>query len=247
MYETVLSRRLGCVCFWGVFVFHYVKSPGSEKAIGFGLPEVKPIAPKGFYAQYLKRFLDVCFILLAAPVVLPIVGLFALLTKRDGGPAFYAQKRIGRDGRTFNCWKIRSMVVDADQVLEQYLADNPEANAEWLVSQKLRNDPRITKLGKFIRKSSIDELPQLWCVFKGEMSLVGPRPFLPEQKPLYKGNAYYILRPGLTGFWQVSDRNESSFASRAVYDNRYAAEFGMMTDLKILFRTIGVVVRATGM
>jgi len=104
----------------------------------------------------------------------------------------------------------------------------------------------VNPLGKFIRKSSIDELPQLWCVFKGEMSLVGPRPFLPEQKPLYKGNAYYILRPGLTGFWQVSDRNQSSFASRAVYDNRYAAELGMWTDLKILFRTIGVVVRATG-
>lgn len=229
-----------------MLVFHYVKSMDSADAVGFGLPEVKPTAPKGFYAQYLKRFLDVCFILLTAPVVLPIVGFFALLTVRDNGPGFYAQKRIGRDGRTFNCWKIRSMVVDADDVLEQYLADNPEANAEWLVSQKLRNDPRITKLGKFIRKSSIDELPQLWCVFKGEMSLVGPRPFLPEQKPLYKGNAYYMLRPGLTGFWQVSDRNQSSFASRAVYDNRYAAELGMFTDLKILFRTIGVVLRATG-
>jgi len=190
--------------------------------------------------------LDVCFILMTAPVVLPIVGLFALLTKRDGGPAFYAQQRIGRDGRKFNCWKIRSMVEDADKVLNQYLAENPEANAEWVVSQKLRKDPRITTLGKFIRKSSIDELPQLWCVFKGEMSLVGPRPFLPEQKPLYKGNAYYTLRPGLTGFWQVSDRNQSSFASRAVYDNRYAAELDMLTDLKILFRTVGVVVRATG-
>ena len=227
-------------------MFHYVKSLESDKAVGFGLPEVKPEAPKGIYAQYLKRFLDVCFILMTAPVVLPIVGLFALLTKRDGGPAFYAQQRIGRDGRKFNCWKIRSMVEDADKVLNQYLAENPEANAEWVVSQKLRKDPRITTLGKFIRKSSIDELPQLWCVFKGEMSLVGPRPFLPEQKPLYKGNAYYTLRPGLTGFWQVSDRNQSSFASRAVYDNRYAAELDMLTDLKILFRTVGVVVRATG-
>lgn len=228
-------------------MFHYVKTTDSEDAIGFGLPEVKPVAPKGLYAQYLKRIIDVLFILLASPIVLPIVGIFALLTTRDGGPAFYAQKRIGRDGRMFNCWKIRSMVVDADEVLEQYLAENPEANAEWLVSQKLRNDPRITPIGKFMRKSSIDELPQLWCVFKGDMSLVGPRPFLPEQKPLYKGNAYYILRPGLTGFWQVSDRNQSSFAARAVYDNRYASEFGMWTDIKILFRTIGVVVRATGM
>ncbi len=235
------------MCFWGVFVFHYVKSIDSNDVVDFGLPEVKPEAPKGIYARFFKRLIDVSFIIATAPIVLPVIGLFALLTTRDGGPAFYAQKRIGRDGRTFNCWKIRSMVVDADQVLDQYLAENPEANAEWLVSQKLRNDPRITKLGKFIRKSSIDELPQLWCVFRGEMSLVGPRPFLPEQKPLYKGNAYYILRPGLTGFWQVSDRNQSSFAARAVYDNRYADEFGFLTDIKILFRTIGVVVRATGM
>ena len=235
------------MCFWGVFVFHYVKSIDSNDIVDFGLPEVKPEAPKGIYARFFKRLIDVSFIIATAPIVLPIIGIFALLTTRDGGPAFYAQKRIGRDGRTFNCWKIRSMVVDADKVLDQYLAENPEANAEWLVSQKLRNDPRITPLGKFMRKSSIDELPQLWCVFKGEMSLVGPRPFLPEQKPLYKGNSYYILRPGLTGFWQVSDRNQSSFAARAVYDNRYAAEFGFLTDVKILFRTIGVVVRATGM
>lgn len=228
-------------------MFHYVKSLQSDAAVGFGLPEVKPAVPKGLYAQYFKRALDICFILATAPVVLPLVGIFAFLIKLDSGPAFYAQKRIGRDGRTFICWKIRSMVVDADERLDKYLAENPEANAEWVVSQKLRKDPRITKLGRFIRKSSIDELPQLWCVLKGEMSLVGPRPFMPDQKSLYKGNAYYVLRPGLTGFWQVSDRNETSFAARAVFDNRYAAELSLMTDIKIIIRTVGVVVRATGM
>lgn len=227
-------------------MFHYVKSLENDRAVGFGLVEVKPEAPKGLYAQYIKRILDICFVLLTAPVTVPVVALFALLIRRDGGPAFYGQPRIGRDGRTFICWKLRSMVVDADEKLTAYLAQNPEANAEWLVSQKLRKDPRITRFGRFIRKSSIDELPQLWCVLKGDMSLVGPRPFLPEQKKLYKGNAYYMLRPGLTGFWQVSDRNESSFSSRAVYDNRYAAELDMWTDLKILFRTVGVVMRATG-
>lgn len=227
-------------------MFHYVKSLETDQAIGLGLPEVKPESPKGIYAEYIKRFLDICFILVTAPVVLPIVGFFALLITRDGGPAFYGQPRIGRDGRKFTCWKIRSMVVDADEILNQYLAENPDANAEWLVSQKLRHDPRITRVGRFIRKASIDELPQLWCVFKGEMSLVGPRPFLPEQKPLYKGNAYYLLRPGLTGFWQVSERNRASFSSRAVYDNRYAEELSFWTDLKILFRTVGVVLRATG-
>ena len=177
---------------------------------------------------------------------LPLVGLFAFLVKLDGGPAFYGQPRIGRDGRRFTCWKLRSMVVKADDYLEEYLEANPSAKAEWLVSQKLTHDPRITRIGHFIRKSSIDELPQLWCILKGEMSLVGPRPFLPEQKPLYKGNAYFMVRPGLTGFWQVSERNESSFSSRTVFDNRYIEEISFMTDLKLILQTIGVVFRATG-
>lgn len=227
-------------------MFHYVHSPEDKAALWLGLPEHKPVVQKGVYSSFLKRIFDVGAILLAAPIVLPVVAIFAFLISRDGGPAFYAQKRIGRDGRVFICWKLRSMVLDAEEKLEAYLADNPEANAEWVVSQKLRHDPRITRLGRFIRKSSIDELPQLWCVLKGEMSLVGPRPFMPDQKKMYKGNAYYVLRPGLTGFWQVSDRNNTSFASRAVFDNRYAEEISFLTDLKILIRTVGVVVRATG-
>jgi lipopolysaccharide/colanic/teichoic acid biosynthesis glycosyltransferase len=115
------------------------------------------------------------------------------------------------------------------------------------VNQKLRNDPRITAVGRFIRKTSIDELPQLFCVLKGEMSLVGPRPFMPDQKDLYKGNAYYAMRPGLTGLWQVSDRNETSFAERAIFDTKYARSLSMMTDISILFRTVGAVTRGTGM
>ena len=214
--------------------------------MGMGLPEVRPTAPKGVYARYLKRLFDILFILATAPVVLPVVILFAILVKLDGGPIFYGQPRIGRDGRVFTCWKLRSMVVDADQKLIAYLEENPSAKAEWLVSQKLKDDPRITWVGHFIRKASIDELPQLWCILKGEMSLVGPRPFLPEQKALYKGNAYYMVRPGLTGFWQVSDRNESSFSARAVFDNRYLDEISFGTDLWLILRTVGVVLRATG-
>lgn len=228
-------------------MFHYIKSLDRETAAAFGLPEVRPVAPKGPYARFFKRVFDISAVTLAAPVVLTILLIVGLIIRRDGGKVFYSQKRIGRDGRVFTCWKLRSMVVDADERLSRYLAENPEANAEWVVSQKLRHDPRITRVGHFIRKSSIDELPQLWNVFKGEMSLVGPRPFMPEQKPLYKGNAYYLLRPGITGFWQVSERNETSFASRAVFDNRYAAELSFLTDLKILFRTVGVMLRATGM
>ena len=199
-----------------------------------------------FYGRYVKRLLDILIVLASAPVVLPIIALFALLIRRDGGPAFYSQERIGKDGKSFTCWKLRSMVVDADRKLTEYLAENPAANAEWVVSQKLRHDPRITKVGNFIRKTSIDELPQLWCILIGDMSLIGPRPFLPEQQKLYKGSAYYELRPGLTGFWQVGDRNESSFAARAVFDNRYAQELTLATDLGILVRTVGVVLRGTG-
>lgn len=227
-------------------MFYYVKSLDRETVAAFGLPEVRPVAPKGLYARFFKRVFDVVAVLAAAPVVLVVLGIVGFLIKRDGGPMFYAQKRIGHDGRLFICWKLRSMVVDADEKLATYLAENPEANAEWVVSQKLRHDPRVTRLGHFIRKSSIDELPQLWCVLKGEMSLVGPRPFMPEQKPLYKSNSYYLLRPGITGFWQVSDRNNASFAARAVYDNRYAAELSFFTDIKIMILTIGVMLRATG-
>lgn len=228
-------------------MFHYVKSLDSQTAASFGLPEVRPVAPKGLYARVFKRVFDVVAVLAASPVILVVLLVIGILIKRDGGPVFYAQKRIGRDGRPFTCWKLRSMVVDADDRLAEYLAENPEANAEWVVSQKLTNDPRITWLGHFIRKSSIDELPQLWNVLIGDMSLVGPRPFMPEQKSLYKGNSYYLLRPGVTGFWQVSDRNKTSFASRAVFDNRYAAELSFGTDIRLILRTIGVVLRATGM
>ena len=230
----------------GSSVFHYVKSPNAEAAVGVGIPEMRPTAPKGLYSQYLKRFFDFAFILMAAPIVVPVVIVFAILIKLDGGPIFYGQPRIGRDGRRFTCWKLRSMVVDADAKLTAYLEENPAAKAEWLVSQKLKKDPRITWIGHFIRKASIDELPQLWCILKGEMSLVGPRPFLPEQKELYKGNAYYMVRPGLTGFWQVSDRNESSFSARAVFDNRYVEDISLKTDLVLILRTVGVVLRATG-
>ena len=200
----------------------------------------------GLYSSYLKRLLDIFFVLASAPVVLPVVAIFALLIRRDGGPAFYAQERVGKDGKLFICWKLRSMVVDADAKLADYLASDPSAQAEWMVNQKLKNDPRITKVGNFIRKTSIDELPQFLCILKGDMSLVGPRPFLPEQQKLYKGSAYYEMRPGLTGFWQVGDRNESSFAARAVFDNRYASELTFSTDVSILMRTVSVVIKGTG-
>ncbi|MEO1548858.1 MAG: sugar transferase [Pseudomonadota bacterium] len=206
-----------------------------------------PSAPaSNLYASFFKRVLDVALVVLSAPLTLPLVLLFGLLIRRDGGPMFYSQLRVGKDGKLFRCWKLRSMVANAEERLAEYLRDNPEANAEWTVHQKLKDDPRITRIGHFIRCSSIDELPQLWNVLRGDMSIVGPRPFMPEQQKLYKGNAYYAMRPGLTGYWQVSQRSESSFAARAAFDNSYANDLTLLTDVKVVAQTVGVVLRATG-
>ena len=138
------------------------------------------------------------------------------------------------------------MVANADAALEAHLAANPETRAEWDRNQKLRHDPRITKVGQMLRKTSLDELPQLWNVLKGEMSLVGPRPMMVEQQALYPGSAYYALRPGLTGFWQVSVRHESSFAERAQYDAEYLSKVTFAQDISVMVKTVSVVTKATG-
>ena len=201
---------------------------------------------EGLYRRSLKRFCDCMLVLLAAPFVLPLVLLLALAVRSDGGPAFYSQERIGRNGRIFRIWKLRSMRVGADALLESHLAADPAARAEWTTTQKLREDPRITPLGRPMRKVSLDELPQLWNVLKGDMSLVGPRPMMPAQTALYPGVAYYELRPGLTGFWQIRDRNRTTFAGRAAYDTRYAERLSFLTDLRVLAATVRVVLRGTG-
>jgi lipopolysaccharide/colanic/teichoic acid biosynthesis glycosyltransferase len=208
--------------------------------------EKRPYRVRSIYNQVTKRWIDITLVVLALPVVLPVVVLLAAVVALDGHNPFYSQLRIGRGGRTFRIWKIRSMVPDADAALETYLAANPAARAEWDATQKLRRDPRITRIGAILRKSSLDELPQLWNVLIGTMSLVGPRPMMLSQKQLYPGRAYYALRPGITGPWQVSDRNESMFAGRAAYDDSYARAVSFSTDLRLLFQTVGVVFRATG-
>ena len=206
------------------------------------------IAPvrRGFYRNGGKRMLDIALVLLALPAVLPVVVLCALGVMLDGGSPFYAQLRVGRGGSLFKMWKLRTMVSDADRKLSQYLAENPEARLEWEVKQKLKDDPRITRFGQILRRLSLDELPQLWNVLRGDMSLVGPRPMMPDQQPLYPGHAYYLLRPGLTGSWQVSDRNASSFAARASYDDVYEREVSLAADFRIMLATVRVVLHATG-
>ena len=201
---------------------------------------------KGLYRRRLKRGLDLLAVLLAAPVILPVVVLLALLAALDGGNPFYSQTRIGRGGKSFRMWKLRSMVVGAEAKLEAHLAADPAARAEWDRDQKLKQDPRITMAGRLLRKSSLDELPQLWNVVLGDMSLVGPRPMMPDQRVLYPGSAYYRLRPGITGPWQVSRRNESSFADRALFDRDYERDLSLGTDLRMLVATVRVVLHATG-
>lgn len=200
----------------------------------------------GLYRKRFKRVFDLGACLLTAPFMVPLIALLALCVAMDGGRPFYSQLRIGRGGRTYRIWKMRSMVKNADNILEAHLATNPAARAEWDLNQKLKCDPRITRLGHFLRRSSLDELPQLWNVFLGQMSLVGPRPMMVSQKDLYSGRDYYVLRPGITGSWQVSDRNKTSFAQRAVFDRSYNQNLSLIEDLRILRDTVFVVLRATG-
>ncbi|KKB11800.1 sugar transferase [Devosia geojensis] len=192
-----------------------------------------------------KRGIDILSACFLGLFFLPLIIALVLIVRADGGSAFYCQRRLGRDGREFRIWKLRSMVVDADRCLELHLAD-PAAREEWDRTQKLRKDPRVTPVGRLMRKYSLDELPQLWNVLNGDMSLVGPRPMLPEQRALYPGNACFRLRPGITGLWQVSDRHISSFAERARYDEQYVNELSLQLDMMILLRTISVVFRGTG-
>jgi lipopolysaccharide/colanic/teichoic acid biosynthesis glycosyltransferase len=166
--------------------------------------------------------------------------IVALMIRRDGGPALFSQPRVGHNGRLFNCYKFRSMRVDAEQVLDQYLAQSPEAAKEWQQFQKLKNDVRITSFGHFIRRTSIDELPQLLNVIKGEMSLVGPRPIMPGQEEFYAEDFSYYesVRPGITGPWQVSGRNKLTFKERVALESCYARNWTPWMDIVIILKTI---------
>ncbi len=221
----------------------------SVKGIGTG-GAVTPIHHRDhsapFYTLFVKRVLDVLFVVLTAPFSLILVLGMAILVARSGAKPFFIQERVGRGGKTFRIVKMQTMVPNATERLAAYLADNPRARIEWERDQKLKDDPRITPIGKLLRRTSLDELPQLWNVLWGEMSIVGPRPIMADQKELYPGKAYFELRPGITGPWQVSDRNMTSFAARAEYDAQYLADLSLKTDISILVRTVGVVLRCTG-
>ncbi|WP_252729430.1 sugar transferase [Pacificibacter marinus] len=196
-----------------------------------------------------KRMFDIIFTLLVAPFVIVLLCIVAPFIKSDGGSLFFGHKRVGKDGRQFKCWKIRTMVADADVKLLEYLESNPAEKAAWLTDFKLEKDPRITRLGALLRKTSIDELPQFFNVFKGEMSIVGPRPVTMEEiSSQYQEAADAVLsvRPGVTGPWQVSGRNSISYAERVQIDLQYVSRVSFWKDISIIFQTVKVMVLRTG-
>ena len=194
----------------------------------------------------LKRVFDLLFVLAVMPILLPFLIVVGILIALDGHAPLFRQERVGLNGNRFSILKFRTMGPNAEADLKHYLASNADARAEWDSRQKLEDDPRITPVGRLLRRTSLDELPQIFNVLTGDMSIVGPRPMMPSQQALYPGHAYYRLRPGMTGSWQVSARNASTFADRAKFDDQYEGQLGFATDLSIIARTIGVVLKGTG-
>ncbi len=190
--------------------------------------------------QFIKRLLDLFLIFILLPFLLPLWALIALAIKLDSpGPVFYTQKRVGHGGKDILIWKFRTMVFNAEEALEQYLASDPALRAEWDRNFKLKHDPRITRMGRFLRRTSLDELPQLWNVLRREMSLIGPRPIVAEEIPLY-GDDFDIYKqvvPGMTGLWQISGRNDTTYQERVNLDVYYVQNWSIWLDIHILIHT----------
>jgi len=209
--------------------------------------DVVMLVSRNNLARPISRIIKLAFDQVVAMALLvllaPLLATLSLLVRLDGGSAFFRHRRIGAAGQTFNCFKFRTMVVDADSVLRQVLADDPAAADEWASTQKLRNDPRVTRFGRFLRRSSLDELPQLFNVLRGEMSLVGPRPIVHAEIARYGDDIdyYYETKPGLTGLWQVSGRSDTSYARRVRLDVWYVRNWTLWHDIAILLKTIPAV------
>ncbi|MBV0911117.1 sugar transferase [Anianabacter salinae] len=200
------------------------------------------------YRDGWKRVMDMAGALMLALLAGPLVAVLWCVVRLDGGPGFFAHRRVGLGGRSFRCWKLRTMCPDAETVLRAHLLADPDAAREWATTYKLARDPRVTRIGGILRRSSLDELPQLWNVLCGEMSLVGPRPVPPGELGAYGGAvwAYTSCRPGITGLWQVSGRNATSYSDRVRLDIRYLWRMGAWRDLAILARTPREILRRSG-
>ena len=199
-------------------------------------------------SRFLKRAFDLLGALSIIIALSPALLILGYLVSRDGGSPIYGHERVGMNGRKFKCLKFRSMVINSKEVLEEVLRTDPVARAEWDKDFKLKNDPRITKVGHFIRKTSLDELPQLWNVVKGDMSLVGPRPVIEDELGRYAGDVdYYLMaKPGMTGLWQISGRNDVDYETRVYFDSWYVKNWSLWNDIAILFKTVGVVLKRDG-
>ncbi|MCG7504184.1 sugar transferase [Mesorhizobium retamae] len=197
----------------------------------------------------IKRGFDIIGALAGIVLLSPLLLMLAALVKAtDGGSVLYGHPRIGRNGTVFRCWKFRSMVENGDEVLAAHFANNPQDREEWNATRKLQNDPRVTNVGMVLRKLSLDELPQIFNILRGEMSFVGPRPVVKDELELYGTAAEYYLqsRPGLTGLWQVSGRNDVSYGARVAFDQHYVENWSFVFDLKILVRTVPAVFSSRG-
>jgi Undecaprenyl-phosphate galactose phosphotransferase WbaP len=197
----------------------------------------------------LKRCLDLALTVVGGIIVLPLIGLIAVFIAAESrGTVFYGQERIGRGGRPFKAWKFRSMSRDADQLLAAYLERHPELREEWERDHKLRDDPRVTRVGRLLRRTSLDELPQLWNVVRGEMSLIGPRPIVRAETERYADmiEMYLRVRPGISGLWQVSGRSDTTYAERVALDSYYVRNWSVWLDLFILAKTVRVVLLGKG-
>lgn len=197
-------------------------------------PNVDPL-----YAKTSKRILDVVGALVFIVVFAPLMLVIAIVICADGGPALFRHRRIGARGRPFHCLKFRTMCANAQEALRDHLEANPSARAEWNANFKLKNDPRVTRLGRFLRRSSLDELPQLFNVLTGQMSLVGPRPIVSAEISRYGGEfgVYAYCRPGLTGIWQLSGRSDVDYARRISFDRQYVAGWSLWRDLWLILLT----------
>lgn len=196
-----------------------------------------------------KRLLDIVLVTLGLLLLSPVIlGLIILLKAKDRGPLLYGHRRVGYGGREFRCWKFRTMVVDGDAVLERHLRANPDEAIIWNEQRKLNNDPRVTRIGAVLRKLSLDELPQLINVLKGDMSLIGPRPVVQAELDNYGSSArhYLATRPGLSGLWQVSGRSDTTYAERVQLDRFYVMNWSFWRDLRLIVMTIPAVAMSRG-
>lgn len=218
----------------------FLSMPAAAGAGDFSTAHSRPLGGRA------KRLMDIGIAVTALVLAMPLMLAVALLIKLVcGGPVLFSHRRIGFNGSAFRCYKFRTMAVDAEQRLQAYLACNPQAAEEWRQSRKLKRDPRLTVLGNMLRKSSIDELPQLFNVLRGEMSCVGPRPIVADELRRYGSVArdYLRTRPGLTGLWQVTGRDSVDYAGRVSLDAEYVRNWSIGADLLILVRTVGAVMK----